>query len=238
MEVDTHRRLTTTAVVGSVALLLLVAVWVASAGPTLDWSPNDGTGDPAPAQTQSAEQTPLEQRCADSDCERSDGDSLDALMVGFFVVAGVLLLVVIIALFRSRATLRPRRLRPSSLAPPGEALPDVAEAVRDDAEHQYVALRTDAPRNAIVACWVRLEDAVLSAGLTIRGSETSSELTQRVLATYVVDDSAITNLASLYREARFSRHEITEDMRGEAIDALGRLHESLATPAASGSEPR
>src|SRR5699024_9377457 len=117
---------------------------------------------------------------------------------------------------------------------PGVPLPDVGEAVREDAEEQHAALHAGAPRNAIVACWVRLEDAVVSAGLTVRGSETSTELTQRVLATYLVDDAALVRLAALYREARFSRHDITEAMRAEAVEALEELHDGLAIPTRSG----
>lgn len=238
MNAGIRRRLTTTVVAGSVALVLLLAVWVASAGPALEWSPNSGSRDRERVQIDTPVQTPGEERrCSDHRCDPPDGP-FAAIVGGLFIVVGMLLIVAIIALLRSGASRRFRRRRSGALAAPGAPLADVAGAVRDDAEHQYAALRGGAPRNAIVACWARLEESATTAGLTVRGSETSSEITRRVLATYVVDDSAINRLAALYREARFSRHEITESMRGEAIEALGRLHDGLASPTRSGGASR
>lgn len=235
MNAETRRRLTTAVVTVSVGLVLLLAVWSATTGPALDWSPNDGSAEPAQVRTEVPEQTPEMQRCAESECEADDGPF--ALIVFLFVIAvGVLLLVAAVALLWPGISRRRWRRRPAPSAGPGTPLPDVGGAVREDAEHQYAALRTGAPRNAIVACWVRLEDVVMSAGLTVRGSETSTELTQRVLAAYLVDDAALGRLAALYREARFSRHDITESMRAEAVDALTELHDSLATPVRSGGE--
>ncbi len=65
------------------------------------------------------------------------------------------------------------------------------------------------------------------AGVQRRPSDTSSELTQRVLADRDVDPAAIAELASLYRVARFSDHEISEASRQAALHALDRVHDSL-----------
>ena len=233
MREASERRLAAGAAIVAVVLLLVTAISGATSGPALTWSPNDGTGDdPAMQQQDQGEQPRVETRCTSGDCE-ADNSVFEIIVVGVMIVGAIALLVALIVLFRNRA-LRPRlRRRASSLGVPGTPLPDVGAAVRDDVEQQYAALRTGAPRNAIVACWIRLEDAVISAGLHVRGSETSTELTHRVLATYLVDDTALVRLAALYREARFSRHDITESMRDEAVDALGRLHEGLTKPAAS-----
>jgi hypothetical protein len=48
-----------------------------------------------------------------------------------------------------------------------------------------------------------------------------------VLARYTVDPEAITELAALYREARFSDHLLDESHRRTALDALDRLHHTL-----------
>ncbi|UYM06455.1 DUF4129 domain-containing protein [Solicola gregarius] len=236
MDEGARRRLAGVLVGGLVAVGLLLAVWAASAGPSLDWSPSSGDDESTVQRTEQPETAT--DACRDGRCEapeRDDSGVFGVIATIILVLIGLTLLAAVIALLRAgRAGFLARRRR-GGIAPPGEALPDVAAAVREDAAGQYAALRTGSPRNAIVACWVRLEDSVMSAGLTVRGSETSSELTHRILAKYGVDDAAITRLGALYREARFSRHEVTESMRTAAIDALDRVHASLERRPASGS---
>lgn len=110
-----------------------------------------------------------------------------------------------------------------------DVLPDVADAVIDEADTQRAALLTGEPRNAIVQCWLQLERDVADAGLSRHPADTSAEFTERVLGQYTVDPEAIRELAALYREARFSRHTIDEPTRSAALDALDRLHAALRT---------
>lgn len=110
-----------------------------------------------------------------------------------------------------------------------DVLPDISKAISGDAAAQFAALAGGTPRNAIVACWLRLEGAIASAGITPNPAETSAELTARVVATYSVDESAIGTLSALYREARFSEHELGEDVRTAAIVALQAVHQDLQT---------
>jgi hypothetical protein len=81
-----------------------------------------------------------------------------------------------------------------------------------------------------VACWLRLEQVIAAAGFPRHRSETSAEFTVRVLKVLDVDPRAISALARLYREARFSTHELGEDARTTAESALLRLHEDLQEP--------
>lgn len=83
------------------------------------------------------------------------------------------------------------------------------------------------PRNAVVASWVSLEDAVARGGLRRDPSETSAELTQRVLGRWDVDQETVATMAGLYREARFSQHPISEQMRDQALAAMSRVHAQL-----------
>ena len=46
----------------------------------------------------------------------------------------------------------------------------------------------------------------------------SSEFTLRILDLVEADPRAVSALAALFREARFSEHEVTEDDRQPAID--------------------
>lgn len=105
--------------------------------------------------------------------------------------------------------------------------PTTGGDVELDEAAQFDALAHGEPRNAIVACWLRLEDDVAAAGWPRHVAETSAEYTARVLAAAGLDGEAVTALAALYREARFSSHPLSEDDRNRAAAALRTVHESL-----------
>jgi hypothetical protein len=131
----------------------------------------------------------------------------------------------------TRPLLHRRRRRPED-APPGEVGwlddPDaVAEELRRGSDLREQLLRTGTPRNAIVACWDRFEEQAEAISLAREAWETSSEFTVRLLGTLDADLRAVDRLAGLYREARFSDHEITEQHRERAIEALRAVHGSL-----------
>jgi hypothetical protein len=152
---------------------------------------------------------------------------LRALIYGGVAVAVVLLLLNV---WRHRPQPQWRRLRRRRRrSVQFEVLDDVAAVINADADAQRAALQRGSPRNAIVECWLRLEAAVVAAGVPRDPADTSTELTVRVLATHHVDPVAIARLAALYREARFSDHPMGEDARRAAIDALDDVHEGLRT---------
>lgn len=128
-------------------------------------------------------------------------------------------------LLRFRLSRRPKPA--GALSPlPGSNGTEEAE-VSFDLDAGLMHLQRGDPRNAIVACWLQLEDDVAAAGLPRAPSETSVEYTQRVLASASVDASATLELAELYREARFSDHPVDDAHRDRAIEALRRVHASL-----------
>ena len=112
-----------------------------------------------------------------------------------------------------------------------DAPPAVVQALvrdlQDDAAEQERLLAEGSPRNAVVACWHRFEELAGAHGLRRRSWETSSEFTIRVLDLVGVESHAVTTLAELYREARFSEHELGEPHRARALDALHRIHADL-----------
>jgi cbb3-type cytochrome oxidase subunit 3 len=83
------------------------------------------------------------------------------------------------------------------------------------------------PRNAIVRCWLALEDTVTSAGLARDPALTSEEFTAVVIGRYAVGPGSIAELAALYREARFSTHDLGESHRRRAVHALNDLRDDL-----------
>lgn len=144
-----------------------------------------------------------------------------------FTIVAVLVAAAVVAavVYYVYRLVRFRRERPRDAG--FDTLPDVAAQVVDDRDAQLAALGHGQPRNAIVACWLRLEEAVAGAGLPRRPSETSAEFTTRVLAGLSVDAGAIHELARLYRVARFSTHDLGETDRDRAVAALRRLHDDL-----------
>nr|WP_246336281.1 DUF4129 domain-containing protein [Flexivirga oryzae] len=119
------------------------------------------------------------------------------------------------------------RLKVQREGPLPEVDDALLDAVSEVTRRQQQQLLEGVPSNAIVACWVDLERAVASVGVERRPSETSAELTIRVLDTLDVDRRALRTLGALYREARFSAHSLTEQDRRSAVDALSALHRSL-----------
>lgn len=83
------------------------------------------------------------------------------------------------------------------------------------------------PANAVVAAWVRLEDAVRGAGLRDDDSRTSTELVTSVIRGLGVRQAPLDQLAALYREARFSRHPVGEEARAGAGEALREIQADL-----------
>lgn len=150
--------------------------------------------------------------------------------VVLWTIVAVALALAVAKLWRDRPSLAWRRQRGDHA--PFDVLDDAATAIERDAEAQRAALRHGAPRDAIVACWVRLEDAVIRAGVDRRPSDTSTELVDRVLAHRAVDPGALDELAALYREARFSSHVMPESARAAAITALDAVHAGLRRRAA------
>jgi hypothetical protein len=101
------------------------------------------------------------------------------------------------------------------------------EEMRRDATEQFELLLGGKPRNAIVAAWDRFEEQAERIGSARKLWETSSEFTLRLLDAVSAPPAAVSRLAALYREARFSEHEITEGNRQEAVEALRDIHSSL-----------
>lgn len=149
-----------------------------------------------------------------------------ALRIALWTLIALATALVVATLWRERPSFGWRRRR--RLEEPFDLLPDVAETITRDAAEQRAALQTGAPRDAIVACWLRLEASVVAAGVERRPSDTSTELVERVLTEHQVNPNSLAALAGLYREARFSDHEMHEAARATAISALDQVHAGLA----------
>lgn len=116
-----------------------------------------------------------------------------------------------------------------------DRLDALAAEIESDAAGQRALLLAGEPRNAIVRCWHRLEVLVERSGVERRSSDTSTDTTVRTLGALQIDADAIESLAALYREARFSEHEMDESQRLAAVRALDVVHAGLRRGTVAGA---
>lgn len=84
------------------------------------------------------------------------------------------------------------------------------------------------PRRAVIACWVRLEQAAAAAGTPRHPGDTPTDLVSRLLRAHRVSADVLATFADVYREARYATHVVDEAMRNQARSALRRLRAELA----------
>ena len=138
-------------------------------------------------------------------------------VVAYLAALAMLLVMVLVVRTRGVTVGRPRwrgRLRNTNF---GDHLPEIEQPdLMVDVAAADVALGVGSPKNAIVACWMQLERGVAASGLERLSAETSLEYVARVVAASSVRPEPIRELADLYREARFSRHDMSDADRERA----------------------
>lgn len=214
------------------ALGFAILAWASTAGSLqLLQMPTAQVAEPQLARPQLA----LPQRTAGTATQAPDSSGrpatdltwIDSLLT-ILVVTAALIVVVLLArrLWANQRHSRRRRLhQPAEVT--FEVLPEVSLALANDAPNQFAMLEQGSPRNAIVACWLRLEEVAGEAGVSSNPAETSTEFTTRVLGALAFDPAMINGFAALYREARFSRHELGEPARRAAVAALRSLYDDI-----------
>ncbi|GAA1764087.1 hypothetical protein GCM10009795_008270 [Nocardioides hankookensis] len=227
-------------VAAGVLLVVLLVTWAASIGPSgVLRGDGPGAAQPTTAQTRATPTAAPKPKPKPAEDEQDGGGVLWIFALLINVATAVLALALLVWLARwltgVRRARRARRRREAAVdaadidvLSPGAA---VARGLLADVDAQRAALSGGAPRNGIVECWHRFEVSAAAAGIERRAWETSSEHTLRVLDLVDADPTAVSRLAALYREARFSEHELTEDDRAAAVAALDRIHHTIGAPA-------
>lgn len=187
------------------------------------------TAEDAGAATRAAAGDATEESTQDAE-ETQAADPAQVWRVLGGIALALLLAVVVLAI---RVNRRRRRAAPPESA---REAPDRALLTDRRAARQARMVREGSPREAIIATWLDLERLVAAAGVPRRPSETSSELVVRVLDDREVPAAALTDLAALFREARFSTHEPTEALRERAAGDLDAVHAALGARG-RGAEP-
>jgi hypothetical protein len=226
------------AVLGAAALLVVLVTWAASIGPDQVVSGGRVEREVRPDPIATATQTVDPGDPDDEARDRERGDTpgwvgVVALVLEVLTLAVALFLVGRLAhrlrqAWRSRTRRRRKKRVEEVEFDVLDSAVRISEAIEEDAAEQRALLVEELePRNAIVAAWHRFEVQAARAGVVRRPWQTTGEFVLGVLDLVDADRGAVSRLADLYREARFSDHPITDDHRRDALEALDTVHRSL-----------
>lgn len=156
-------------------------------------------------------------------------------LVKLVVAIGIVLLAVLIGMMvwvlaRDLVKKRSMRAMPARRARPGQtSAQDVVAAL--DAGLVDLSDADSDPRRAVIACWLRLEQAAAAAGTPRQATDTPTDLVTRLLAGHHISADVLARFADVYREARYATHTVDERMRTQAREALQRLRAELTAGA-------
>jgi hypothetical protein len=142
------------------------------------------------------------------------------------VLAAIIVAMVAWALVRDQLRRRARRAGRLTPAVPEQSTAENLVAALD-AGLQDLSDTDQDPRRAVIACWVRLEQAAAAAGTPRHPGDSPTDLVARLLSEQQVDAGALAALAQVYREARYATHTVDDRMRAQARSALQRLRADL-----------
>lgn len=213
----------------AVATLLVVAAASASLS-ALPITPLDApaaqpASTPAPAEPTARSQPP------ESIPTSGSGWFGVAVTVVGLLVAGVVIVVIVRSVAGSATRFRRRMIRDRPVLRVAQ-LPAEEEVVAalDAGLLDLDDAATD-PRVAVIACWVRLEQAAATVGVPRRPGDTATDLVVRMLAGHELSSVVLNGFADVYRRARFATHQVDESMREQARSALHRLRAELTKAA-------
>ena len=210
------------------ALLFLASLAATRSAPQLERFNPDAVAEetaapllpPSPAPTKSAAAEPVE-------AARGLPDWLGTVAWVVIAVAGLSVVVLVTwAVLRDRSRRRVRRgTRRAGARPEARTAEDLVAAL--DAGLQELSDTDRDPRRAVIACWVRLEQAAAAAGTPRHAGDSPTDLVARLLAEQRVEAAVLTPFADVYRQARYATHTVDDQMRRQARAALERLRADL-----------
>lgn len=180
------------------------------------------------------------------DCEENglgcegESDSSDAATVGVLVFTFALLLGLVwlaVKLLRkiigwAQDVRLPLPMDESVDAQIRAALREASEQAARDVEGVPPGEATD----AVVACWVRLEQTVERVGTPRAAAATPTEFTVDLLREHDADPRAVATLLDLYHQARFGTSELPESASSTAAGALRNIAQSLSGAATAAED--
>ena len=166
-----------------------------------------------------------------------------AIHVPLPAVLYALLIIALIAVTAAcAAALRRRQASAAAAASYPEAVPDAdaqRAGLRDAVESGSSALRDfDDAQDAIIACYLSMEQSLGRAGAVRDAADTPDELLARAARAGLVRGAAAARLTGLFYEARFSSHPLGVEQRDAAREALRELADDLVQPQAGTGDRR
>jgi hypothetical protein len=153
----------------------------------------------------------------------------NAALMFLGVLSLIALTLVVVALLRDQARRRARRSGTrTARRDQGNTADELVAAL--DAGLEELSDTDRDPRRAVIACWVRLEQAAAAAGTLRHPGDSPTDLVGRLLREQRVDGNVLAALLDVYRQARYATHTVDDEMRRQAITALERLRADLGAP--------
>jgi hypothetical protein len=151
--------------------------------------------------------------------------------IAVLVIAGLVVVALAVwAVLRDQQRRRTRRRGRRVQRPPEVRTQEDLVAALDAGLEELSDADRD-PRRAVIACWVRLEQAAAAAGTPRHAGDSPTDLVGRLLQEQRVDAGLLAALAAVYREARYATHTVDDRMRVQARSALERLRADLGAEA-------
>ena len=186
-----------------------------------------GTAEPEPESALTSP-PPLEPSPALPEASSDTSSTITAIVVAVAVVAVGAVTAWLFLRDRSgrrRRSLLVGRPRPG-LRRPDDGGSGAVEAAVDAGLSGLVDGDVD-PRRAVIACWVRLEQAAAASGTPRHVGDSPTDLVTRLLARHQVSQPVLDQLAAVYHEARYAAHVIDERMPETAAAALRQVRAEL-----------
>ncbi|GAA4597702.1 hypothetical protein BJY16_002446 [Actinoplanes octamycinicus] len=211
-----------------IGLLFVTSLAATRSAPQLDRITPRATATPTQAPLLPPKPQPTLSPTPDTPVEAARGlpDWIGTATTVLLVIVVVVMVVVLSwALIRDAG--RRRKGRTGRRAPrrAGQTAEDLVAAL--DAGLEELSDTDRDPRRAVIACWVRLEQAAAEAGTPRHPGDSPTDLVGRLLAEQRVDAAVLAALMEVYREARYATHAVDDRMRQQARYALERLRADL-----------
>jgi hypothetical protein len=218
------------------ALLFITSLAATRSAPQLDRFNPDPTAPPTAAAPLLPPRPEASRAGERAPAAAAAGGLPDWIGTAALLVLGVAALVIVAlvswALIRDQMRRRARRAGRRAPAQPAPRTAEELVAALDAGLEELSDTDRD-PRRAVIACWVRLEQAAAAAGTPRHPGDSPTDLVGRLLAEQRVDGRVLAALLDVYREARYATHTVDDQMRAQARSALERLRADLGAGVAA-----
>lgn len=172
---------------------------------------------------EAGETSPQPQVSASADMEAPDKRGQSSRALGWVLTGVIVALTVAVAAGTTWLIGRTRGEGTDDIEPLIRELDEAARRISEDVN----------PREAVIACYLGMTDALEAAGAPRKASDTPFEYVERALQRFSVSRDSAHRLTELFEAARFSSRRADAAMRADALDALDAVRIELAAKLAA-----